>query len=278
MTWRSIVKCSASVPEVRNPRPPQARSHRSYQERFQIFSTREIAALRRGGRILHDCLAHVAGLVRPGLSTIALDRQAESFIRDRGALPAFKGYRGFPATLCTSVNEVCVHGIPSEAPLREGDIVALDCGVLCDGLHTDACVTVPVGRITPRAQALLAATVLSLDQGLRHVRAGVHTGDVSAAIHETLREAGFDAVRALTGHGLGVDLHQFPDIPNIGKRGTGPVLPLHTIVAIEPISTAGSVDIREDPDGWTLRISDGSLSAHFENTVLVVEDGCEVLT
>jgi methionyl aminopeptidase len=212
------------------------------------------------------------------MRTEELDHAAEAFIRDHGAIPAFKGYRGYPASICTSVDDVCVHGIPGEEELREGQIVAIDCGVLFGGLYTDACITVPVGKISPEAAWLLQATEEALRAGLREVRAGVPTGNISAAIYRTLRSFGFDAVRPLTGHGLGESLHQFPDIPNFGEPGTGPVLPPSTIVAIEPISTAGSVEVREDPDHWTLRTADGALSAHFEHTVLVTRNSCEVVT
>lgn len=246
--------------------------------RCQIFSSEEIQLLRRGGRILHDCLAHVAAMVQSGVTTRKLDQAAEEFLRDAGGVPAFKGYRGFPASLCTSVNDESVHGIPGRRILEEGDIVALDCGVTYGGLCTDACVTVGVGRISDRAQALLTATQAALQSGLSAIHAGVHTGDIGAAVHATLRGRGFDVVRCLTGHGLGRTLHQFPDIPNFGEPGTGPVLPLHTIVAIEPISTAGSTDVVQDKDGWTLRITDGAISAHFEHTVLVTENGNEILT
>lgn len=249
-----------------------------HQNSCQIFSPKEIESLRKGGKILHDCLQHVAALVKPGIMTKELDKAAESYILGRGGEPAFKGYRNYPATLCTSVNDVCVHGLPGDDALNEGDIIALDCGVLYGGLYTDACITVPVGKISREAQELIEATEEALTAGLSRVRAGARTGDISAAIHGTLKEYGFDAMRQLTGHGLGDSLHQFPEIPNVGKAGSGAVLPLHTIIAIEPISTAGSTKIKEDQDGWTLRTSDGALSAHFEHTVLVLEDGYEVLT
>lgn len=249
-----------------------------YKTECQIFSQEQIASLRRGGKILHDCLQHISTLVHPGVTTAELDRKAEAFIREQGGEPAFKGYHNYPATLCTSVNDECVHGLPNDDGLKEGDIVALDCGVLFDGLYTDSCTTVPVGKISKEAEKLLTATQEALAAGLQKVRAGGYTGDVSAAIHETLLKAGFDAMRPLTGHGLGDTLHQFPDIPNFGEAGEGHVLPANTIVAIEPISTAGSTDIYEDPDGWTLRTKDRALSAHFEHTVLVGEGGCEVLT
>ena len=244
----------------------------------QLFSAKEIASLRKGGKILHDCLEHVAALVRPGITTKELDTAAETFIRQHGGLPAFKGYRGYPGTLCTSANDVCVHGIPGAEVLKDGDIIALDCGVLLDKLYTDACVSVSVGTISEGAKHLLHATEEALAVGIRKVHAGAHTGDISSAIHDSLLLHGFDAIRALTGHGLGTTLHQFPDIPNFGNAGKGPILPAGTIIAIEPISTAGSTEIREDEDGWTLRTEDGALSAHFEHTVLITEEGCEILT
>lgn len=252
--------------------------HDSYQDRCQIFSSAEIDSLRKAGAILRDCLRYVATLVHPGITTIELDHAAEEFIRGRGGLPAFKGYHGYPATLCTSINDVCVHGMPKEEVLNEGDIVALDCGVIIDHLYTDACITVPVGKISPKATMLIEATEEALKRGIAKVHAGARTGDISHAIYTYLKQQGFDAMRQLTGHGLGDDLHQFPEIPNIGKAGTGAVLPKNTIIAIEPISTMGSVHIKEDPDHWTLRTKDGALSAHFEHTVLVTEEGCEVLT
>ena len=250
----------------------------SYKSTCQIFSPEQIESLRKGGKILHDCLQEISGLVCPGVTTLEIDQAAEAFIRDCGAEPAFKGYHAYTATLCTSVNDACVHGIPNSDALEEGDIVSLDCGVLFDKLYTDSCVTVPVGKISGDAGRLLKATEEALSAGLQKVRAGGHSGDISSVIHETLLTNGFDVMRQLTGHGLGDTLHQFPDIPNFGKSGKGHLLPENTIIAIEPISTAGSTDIREDPDGWTLRTADGALSAHFEHTVLVTEEGCEILT
>jgi len=249
-----------------------------YQDRCQIFSQSEITSLRKAGSILHDCLQYVATLVVPGITTIELDRAAEEFIRGRGGLPAFKGYHGYPATLCTSINDVCVHGMPKDEVLNDGDIIALDCGVLIDDLYTDACITVPVGTISEGAKALIKATEEALQKGIAEVHAGAHTGDISHAIHAHLKKNGFDAMRQLTGHGLGDDLHQFPEIPNIGTAGKGAELPMNTIIAIEPISTAGSTKIKEDGDGWTLRTSDHALSAHFEHTVLVTEAGYQILT
>ena len=250
----------------------------SYSNTCQIFSPEQVESLRRGGRILHECLRHTAAQVEVGMTTADLDHIAEEFIKEQGGVPAFKGYRGYPATLCTSVNDVCVHGIPGDQVLEEGDIVAIDCGVLVDNLYTDSCVTVAVGSIAPETQKLLDASLEALNVGIDEVHGGVQIGDISYAIHQSLLSNGFDAIRPLTGHGLGDTLHQFPEVPNFGKAGRGPVLPVGTIIAIEPISTMGSTDIKEDPDHWTLRTADGALSAHYEHTVLVTEEGCEILT
>ena len=249
-----------------------------YDHTFQIFTEEQIESLREGGKILHDCLEMLSELTKPGVTTLELDQAAEAFIRDHGAEPGFKGYNDFPATLCTSVDDICVHGIPSDEELREGEIVGVDCGVLYKDLYTDSCVTLALGNISGEKRRIMDATYDSLCMGIDIVRAGVRVGNISSAIHKKLLERGFDAVRALTGHGLGDTLHQFPDIPNSGQVGAGAVIPEGTILAIEPISTAGSYDIREDPDGWSLRTKDNALSAHFEHTVLVTSTGCEILT
>jgi methionyl aminopeptidase len=246
--------------------------------RFQIFSEQEVASLRRGGKILHGCLAHVATLVAPGVQTGFLDSIAETFIRDHGAIPGFKGYQGFPATLCTSVNDVCVHGVPSTQELKDGDIISLDCGVIFGGLCTDACITVMIGEVGPQARKLVETTEEALRQAIAVIRAGVRVGDISAAVERTARAAGFSPVRALTGHGLGKTLHQFPDIPNVGEPRTGPVLPAMTLLAIEPIISAGSDAIADGGDGWAIIVKDHALVAHFEHTVLVREGCGEVLT
>ena len=245
--------------------------------RAQIFSAQEIESLRKGGKILRDCLAMVAAVTCPGMTTKQIDLLAETFIRDHGGEPGFKGYHGFTGTLCISVNEECVHGIPGPRVLQEGDIVSLDGGVLLDGLNTDACVTVALGPVPANAQHLLKVTSEALDRGVSAVRAGGKVGDISAAVQEHVEGNGCFILHALTGHGLGKTLHQFPDVPNHGKAGTGPTLPLHTIIAIEPIVSLGCEEIRETADGWTIVTKDGSLSAHFEHTVLVTEGGCEIL-
>ncbi|MFH1444086.1 MAG: type I methionyl aminopeptidase [Candidatus Peregrinibacteria bacterium] len=246
--------------------------------RFQIFTEEQVTSLRKGGKILHDCLEHVAALAKEGVTTGFLDSMAETFIRDHGGIPGFKGYQGFPATLCTSVNEVCVHGIPGAQELKPGDIISIDCGVIVDALYTDACVTVSIGSISPQAQSLMEASAEGLKEAIAIVKAGVHVGDISATVERVARARGFSPVRALTGHGLGTTLHQYPDIPNVGTAKTGSVLPAMTLIAIEPIISAGSDAIEEGEDGWSIHVKDHALVAHYEHTVLVLEGGNEVLT
>jgi len=246
--------------------------------KFQIFNEAECQSLRRGGAILRACLEELPKHVRPGIKTKELDAIAEEFIRSHdGASPAFKGYHGFTGTLCTSVNEECVHAIPGERVLKEGDIVGLDCGVIFGGLYTDACVTVGVGRIPDETQRFLDVTKDALEKAVSLVAPQLRVGDISSVIQKTVEAGGFACVRALTGHGLGSTLHQFPDVPNVGKAGTGPALPAYTIIAIEPITSMGSDSIVDKDDGWTICTADGSLSAHFEHTVLVLDDGHEIL-
>ncbi|PIR52953.1 type I methionyl aminopeptidase [Candidatus Peregrinibacteria bacterium CG10_big_fil_rev_8_21_14_0_10_49_10] len=245
---------------------------------IQVLTEAEIASARHGGKILRACLTMIAALVEPGITTRFLDEKAEEFITShQGAVPAFKGYQNYPATICASVNEECVHGIPSERVLAEGDIIALDCGVLFDGLYTDACVSVGVGTIRPNAQHLLDVTQHALDAALAIIRKHTKVGDISSTIQTVVESAGFHPVRSLTGHGLGRTLHQFPDIPNLGTPETGAELPVGALIAIEPIVSAGSDEITEGGDGWTLSIRDGSLSAHVEHTVLVHAENCEII-
>lgn len=244
---------------------------------FVIYTKEEIASLRKSGAILRECLQYVHGLTRPGITTGELDQAAEAFIRERGGEPAFKGYHDYPATLCTSVNDQCVHAIPGDYTLEEGDIISLDGGVRFDGMITDACITVPVGAASGDAMRLLSVTDDALAAGIRQVRAGNRVGQISAAIQQVIETAGFSPVRALTGHGVGKAVHLYPDVPNAGKPGDGPVLPVHTVIAIEPIVAAGGGDAMEGEDGWTILTKDGSLCAHSEHTVLVTADGCEIL-
>lgn len=245
---------------------------------IQILTEQEQESARRGGKILRGCLDYVATLVEPGITTFMLDEKAEEFIRSHeGAAPAFKGYQGYPATLCTSVNEQCVHGIPSDRKLKEGDIIAMDCGVLLDALYTDACITVPVGKIDEETQRLLDVTQNALDSAIKLVRKDTRVGDISSTIQRIVEDAGYRSVRSLTGHGLGRTLHQFPDIPNLGSPDTGAAIPVGALIAIEPIVSKGSDEIIESGDGWTLSIRDGALSAHFEHTLLVQAENCEII-
>lgn len=217
-------------------------------------------------------------LVAPGITTKELDRAAEEFIRKHeGATPAFQGYHGYPATLCTSVNEECVHGLPGDKVLKEGDIIATDCGVMIDGLFTDACRTYGVGKISKEAQNLLDVTSNALEAAVAITRSGVKVGTISATIQEVVESEGLTIVSALTGHGLGKTLHQFPDVPNYGEKNTGPMLPVGTLIAIEPIVCTGKDGIKETADLWTINTKDGSLSAHFEHTLLITEEGCEII-
>ena len=245
--------------------------------RFQLFSAREIESLRKGGRILRECLQEVSSRVRAGVKTKELDTVAEQFIRSRGGLPAFKGYHGYPATLCVSINEECVHGIPGDRIVADGDIVSLDCGVIFADLFTDACVSVLVGKVDPKVKKLASVTERALEAACVMVRPGIKIGDLSACIQKTVEEEGFCCMQGLTGHGLGTNLHQFPDIPNLGEEGTGPKLPPFTLIAIEPITSIGTRQIRQLDDGWTIVTADSSFSAHFEHTVLVLPEGREII-
>ncbi len=245
--------------------------------KFQILTAKEIAAARESGKILRGALDLVAGAAREGVTTRELDRLAEEYIRSHGGEPVFKGYHGYPASLCISINDECVHGIPGERTLQSGDVVGLDCGVKYKGICTDACVTVAVGEVTEEEKRLIEVTERALKEAVRQVRPSARVGDLSAKIQETVEGAGFHCIRALTGHGLGSNLHQHPDIHNLGDAGTGPEIPAYTLLAIEPITSIGTGSIREGDDGWTIHTADGSTSAHFEHTVLVVPEGVEVI-
>lgn len=244
---------------------------------IQTFSPAQIEIFREAGRILKGCLEMLAAQVKPGITTGELDRLAEHYILNHGGEPGFKGYQGYKYAICTSINEECVHGLPGPRVLQEGDIISLDCGVRLKGLNTDACITVPVGKISSEAQHLLEVAKQALDRAVEVIKAGVKVGDVSSAIQKVIEAGKCKPVRALTGHGLSQELHAPPDIPNFGKAGTGPVLPADTVIAVEPIVSLGSHDVRETADRWTLVTADHSLSAHFEHTILVTDGGCEVL-
>lgn len=240
---------------------------------------RQRAAIVEGGRILSAALDAVAAAVRPGVSGLELDTIAERFIRRAGAEPAFKGYRGFPAALCVSVNDAVVHGIPTaDRKLRDGDIVGLDLGLRWRGLITDCAVTVGVGTLQPSARRLILVAYEALQRGVAAVRAGATTGDVGAAIQAFVEGAGYQVVRDLVGHGVGLKLHEEPELPNFGRAGSGPRLVRDQVIALEPMITAGQAAVASDTDGWTIRTADHSLAAHFEQTLLVTETGATVLT
>ena len=244
-----------------------------------LKSPREIELIRAGGRILGEAIEMLQDLVKPGVSTKEIDLEVEGLIRKRGARPAFKGYRGFPATVCVSINEEVVHGIPSpHRRLKEGDIVGLDLGCIVDGYYADVALTLPVGEIAPDVQRLLDVTRESLDKGIAQARPGNRLGDISHTIQEYVEGHGLSVVRAFVGHGIGRALHEDPQIPNFGEAGRGPLLRAGMCVAIEPMVTMGTWDVRILDDGWTAVTADGSLAAHFEHTIAITETGPEILT
>jgi len=236
--------------------------------------------MRRSGRIVRQVLDYVGTLIAPGMTTMGLERAAESKIRDLGAKPAFKGYYDYPCVLCTSVNEEIVHGIPSEKRvLKAGDIVSVDCGVVLDGYYGDAAVTLPVGdSLTAEVRKLLDVTEASLYKAIQQVRIGNAVGDVSAAVQEHVEANGFSVVREFVGHGIGTKLHEEPQVPNFGTRGHGTRLREGMVLAIEPMVNSGKPGTRVLEDKWTAVTADGSASAHFEHCVAVTKDGPMILT
>jgi methionyl aminopeptidase len=245
-----------------------------------IKSPREIETMARAGRIVFETLDLVRRTVRPGISTQDLDAVAEEFIRSHpGARPSFKGLYGFPKTLCTSINEEIVHGIPSpKRVLREGNILSVDVGVQLEGLHADSATTVPVGEISPEATRLLAVTRECLAAGIDQARVGNQVGDIGHAVQTIAEKAGFGVVRELVGHGIGTQFHEEPQVPNHGQPRRGPRLLEGMTIAIEPMITAGHYATRTLPDKWTVVTADGSLAAHFEHTVAITAGGPRILT
>lgn len=240
----------------------------------------ELEILRRSNRLVAETLQELSGRVRPGVTTLELDRFAEAYLRERGALPAFKGYRDYPFTLCTSINEAVVHGFPSTRALQEGDILSLDMGAVVDGYYGDAAVTLPVGRIAPEAERLLAVTEACLDRAVQAAQPGGRLADISQAVQEHAEGNGFSVVRVFVGHGIGKALHEAPQIPNFvdAGHGRGPVLKPGMVLAIEPMINAGGPDVKVLEDRWTAVTADGALSAHFEHTVAITEHGPDILT
>jgi len=243
-----------------------------------LKSPDEIEKMRASNRIVADILRELKRLVKPGVRTIDLDRYAEEQARKRGARPAFKGYRGYAHSLCTSVNSVVVHGIPSERVLEEGDILSLDFGIYYQGYYGDAALTVPVGRVSETAQRLMRVTEESLYRGIEQARAGNRLGDISAAVQDWIEAAGFSVVRDYVGHGIGRSLHEDPQIPNYGVRGKGVELKPGMVFAIEPMVNEGTYEVKVLGDGWTVQTADGKLSAHFEHSVVITENGPVILS
>jgi methionyl aminopeptidase len=243
-----------------------------------VFKTAgEIELMDEANCIVHGVLEKMAELVAPGVSTRELDRVAEEYIRRRGGVPAFLDYRGFPATLCTSINDVIVHGIPNDEPLSEGDIIGIDCGVVYKGYYGDAARTYEVGQVGEEARKLLGVTREALERAVAVIAPGGHLSDIGHAVEAHVESYGFSVVREFVGHGIGAALHEEPQVPNFGRPGRGPRLKPGLVLAIEPMVNVGGPGVKVDPDGWTARTEDGSLSAHFEYSVAVTETGARVL-
>jgi methionyl aminopeptidase len=238
----------------------------------------EVGLLKESNMLVSRTLAEIASIIRPGITTLYLDKIAESFILDNGATPAFKGYGGFPNTLCTSVNDEVVHGIPSGYVLKEGDIISVDCGVILNGWYGDSAYTFAVGEITGDVRRLLDYTRASLEEGVKEAVAGNRVGDISYAVQTKAESGGYSVVRELVGHGLGRKLHEPPEVANFGKKGTGPKMEKGLVICIEPMINAGRKETLQMRDGWTIKTADGKPSAHFEYAVAVNKGKADVLT
>lgn len=243
-----------------------------------LKSAKELERMRKAGRIVWEAHQAVRKAIRPGITTKELDQIADRVIRKHGAVPSFKGYHGFPASICTSINDELVHGIPGSRVLREGDIISIDIGAQYEGYHGDSAWTYPVGRISETAQRLLRVTEESLYRGLAKAVPGARIGDISHAIQSYVEAEGFSIVREYVGHGVGRQLHEEPSVPNFGLPGHGPRLKPGMTLAVEPMVNAGSRFVRTLEDNWTVVTVDGSLCAHFEHTIAITEEGHEILT
>jgi methionyl aminopeptidase len=241
-------------------------------------SESEIEAMARAGRVVADSLALLGENMRPGVTTHDLDELAEEYIRSQGGEPTFKGYHGFPASICTSPNSMVVHGIPGAYRIEEGDLISVDVGVTLNGFVADSAYTFAVGEVDDETQRLLDVGQAAREAGIAEARSGNHVGDISAAVQRTTEEAGFSVVKSLVGHGIGRSMHEEPQIPNWGEPGRGPLLAPGMTLAIEPMINAGSSDVFVADDRWSISTSDGSLSAHFEHTVAVTEAEPRILT
>ena len=243
-----------------------------------IKSSREIATMRQAGRIAAEVFGILVARLKPDMKTKELNEIAEEELARREAKPSFKGYHGFPASICVSVNDEIVHGIPGERVLKEGDVVSLDLGTIFGGFQGDCAVTTGVGNVSPEAARLIEATRGALEAGVAATRPGARLGDISASIEQFAKGAGYEVVREYTGHGIGREMHEGPQVPNYGRAGSGILLRAGMTLALEPMLTSGTWRTRVDDDRWTVRTADGGLSAHFEHTVAITEEGPEVLT
>jgi methionyl aminopeptidase len=249
-----------------------------FGQRVRIKTAVEVELIRESSLLVGRTLAAVAERIRPGVTTLDLDAVAEEFIRDHGAEPGFKGYGGFPATLCTSVNDAVVHGIPNDKPLESGDIVSVDCGVLMNGFYGDSAYTFAIGEVSEEVQKLLDVTKECLDMAVSQAVVGKRIGDIGFACQHHAEAHGYGVVRELVGHGLGRDLHEAPEVPNYGRRGNGPRLMDGMVLAIEPMINLGQKEVRQEADGWTIVTLDGKVSAHFEHDIVVRKGVVDVLS
>lgn len=241
-------------------------------------TSEEVQLIQQSAEILGKAHGEIAKYIKEGVKTSFLDKIAEEYIRDHQGVPSFKGYNGFPASLCISVNEVVVHGFPGEYVLKDGDIISVDCGVFHQGFHSDSAYTYPVGEVSPKIISLLKATKESLYLGIEKAVYGNRIGDIGNAIQKYVEAKGYTVVRELVGHGLGRNLHEAPEVPNYGKKGSGPLLKEGMVIAIEPMINLGTRNVVQEKDGWTIRTADRKPSAHYEHTVAVFKDRTEVLT
>ena len=243
-----------------------------------IYCEEEISTIRKSNQIVAKILTELGKMITPGVQTKELDEYAELRVKEMNAIPAFKGYRGYPASLCTSINEEIVHGIPSSRRLRDGDIISLDFGVLYEGYYGDAAVTYPVGEITPKAKKLIKTAEESFYKGMELMKPGKRISDISFAVQSHVEAQGFSVIRAFVGHGIGLSLHEDPQVPNFGPSGRGPKLKSGMILAIEPMIAVGDWDVEILDDNWTAITRDRSLSAHYEHTVAITQKGPEILS
>lgn len=245
---------------------------------MNIKSDTELEYMRSAGKVVADTLAMIQKVIKPGITTAEIDKLAEEFILAQGAIPSFKGYGGFPGSICASVNDVVIHGIPNDTVLVEGDIISVDCGAILNGYHGDAARTFPVGNISKEAQHLIDVTKESFFKGIEKAVVRNRLTDISAAIQKHAESFGYSVVRDFVGHGIGTSMHEDPQVPNYGTAGKGPKLVHGVVLAIEPMINMGNYKVKIKPDGWTVVTSDGKLSAHYENTIAITNEGVEILT